>query len=58
MHLVNVLIIDNCTSYLNALVKLFAKNSTSVVHIDGIALDDIAPNTLVVLSGGHALPVA
>jgi len=54
----NVIIVDNGTSYIDHLTKLFAHDTCVVVHIDDIRLDSIAPGTLVVLSGGRTFPVA
>ncbi len=52
-----VLIIDNGSSYLNNLTGLFSQHDCTVTSIEGLAKKQIEPGTLVVLSGGHTLPV-
>lgn len=52
-----VLIVDNGSSYLSDLTKLFSEYNLAVTHINDIDVSIIKPQTLVVLSGGHALPV-
>mgnify|MGYP000858749118 CR=1 FL=1 len=52
-----VIIIDNGSSYIRDLKRIFASDETVIIAPDDIDLEKITPGTLVVLSGGHALPV-